>query len=102
MEHGTITPFIFSVTGGAGPKTQMFIKILCDKITRENNKSYPCVVNFIKCKLAFLIRKLVLLFVRCTRVTKKMNNECSESDNEYGCFVSKINFLNGSSFLAVT
>ena len=92
VEHGTFAPLIFSVTGGAGPETQVLIKILCDKITRKNNQSYPCVVNFIKCKLAFLIRKLVLLCVRGTRVTKKMNNECSESDYEYGCFVSKIGF----------
>ena len=94
VEHGTFAPLIFSVTGGAGPETKVFINILCDKITCKNNQSYPCAVNFIKCKLAFLIRKLVLLCVRGTRVTKKMNNECSESDYnyEYGCFVSKIGF----------
>ena len=45
VEHGTFAPLIFSVTGGAGPETQVFIKILCDKITRKNNQSYPCVVN---------------------------------------------------------
>ena len=50
------------------------------------------IVNCNKCKLANLIRKLVLLCVQGTRVTKTMNNECSESDSEYGCFVSKIGF----------
>ena len=33
---------IFSVTGGVGLETQVFIKILCDKITRKTDQSYPC------------------------------------------------------------
>ena len=93
VEHGTFAPLIFSVTGGVGPETQLFFEILCDKITRKNSQSYPCVVNFIKCRLAFIIRKLVLLCVRGTRASKKKDTESHcESDYEFGCFASKINY----------
>ena len=90
VERGTFAPLIFSVTGGTGQEARTFLRLLCEKISYKNRQDYSCVSNFIKCKLSFLIRKLVLLCVRGTRVSKKGDNELLENDFEFGCFESKL------------
>ena len=91
VELGTFCPLIFSVTGGSGLETKTFMKILCNRIASKSAQEYSCVMNFMKCKIAFLIRRLVLLCVRGSRFTpKNKDNENCESDFEYACFVSKL------------
>ncbi len=82
-------PLVFSVTGGAAPEARTFLKILCDRIASKNGQEYASVVNFIKCKIGFVIRKLILLCIRGSRSAKKMDTS-PETDFEYGCFVSKL------------
>ena len=82
---------IFSVTGGAGPEAKIFLKILCDKIASKTGQDYANVVNFLKCKIAFLLRKLVLICIRGSRTFKKTDLFANhENDFDYGCFVSKL------------
>ena len=91
VEDGTFAPLIFSVTGGAGPEARIFLKILCDKIASKTGQEYSNVSNFLKCKISFLLRKLVLLCIRGSRTFKKTDLfENHESDFDYGCFVSKL------------
>ena len=64
--------------------------MLCDKIAAKTGQDYSSVTNFFKCKLSFLIRKLVLLCIRGSRTIKKTDLSEHETDFEYGCFVSKL------------
>ena len=43
-----------------------------------------------KCKLSFLIRKLVLLCIRGTRSSANTVDKSCKSDFEFACFVSKL------------
>ena len=90
VEQGTFAPLIFSVTGGMGPEALFFTRLLCDKIAHKTKQEYSCVTNFFKCKLSFLIRKLVLLCIRGSRKIKQTESNISESDFEFGCFASKL------------
>ena len=44
--HGTFTPLIFPVTGGAGPQAQLFHKHLALKISTKTGKLVYC-YNFV-------------------------------------------------------
>jgi len=94
VEHGSFTPLIFSVTGGMGVQAKTFAKILCDKIAYKKRQEYSDVMSMFRCKLSFLIQKMVLLCIRGSRSknNKNSNIELSNIDDfEYGCFESKLN-----------
>ena len=67
VEHGAFTPLVFSVTGGEDTETSTFLHHLASKIALKKDERYEDVVNFIKCKLPFLILRSGLPFVRGTR-----------------------------------
>ena len=50
-------PSFFSVTGRMGPEA-LCTRLLRDKIAHK--QEYSCVTNFFKCKLSFLIYKLIM------------------------------------------
>ena len=52
-------PSFFSVTGRMGPEA-LCTRLLRDKIAHKNKQEYSCVTNFFKCKLSFLICKLIM------------------------------------------
>ena len=91
VEHGTFCPLVFSVTGGAGPEAKTFLRLLCNKIAKNSSSEYVNIMSFLKCKLSFLMRRLVLLCIRGSRLNMKNNSSTSyESDFDFGCFVSKL------------
>ena len=92
VEHGSFVPLIFSVTGGMGKRAQNFSKLLCDKISFKTRQRYSDVVNSYRCRLSFLIGKMVLLCIRGSRKTRcnKIESNIDENDFEYGCFESKL------------
>ena len=87
VEHGSFCPLVYSVTGGSGPEAKTFLDYCVKNKTQQN---YSDVVNFLRCKLSFLIRKLVLLCIRGTRSSANTVDKSCESDVEFACFVSKL------------
>ena len=76
------------------PQAKTFAKILCNKIAYKKRQEYNDVMNMFRCKLSFLIQKMVLLCIRGSRSLNNKNNdiELSNTDDfEYGCFESKLN-----------
>ena len=63
VEHGTFTLLVFSVTDGEGIKTSTF-RHLASKMAFKKDERYEDVVNFIKCKLSFLILRSALTCIR--------------------------------------
>ena len=97
VEHGSFVPLIFSVTGGMGSQARTFSKLLCNKISYKKRQNYNDIVSFYRCKLSFLIRRLILLLY-CIRGSRCMSNnknneiELSNIDDfEYSCFESRLN-----------
>ena len=77
-----------------GKRAQNFSKLLCDKISFKTRQRYTDVVNSYRCRLSFLIGKMVLLCIRGSRKTRcnKIESNIDENDFEYGCFESKLWF----------
>jgi hypothetical protein len=94
VEHGSFTPLIFSVSGGMGTQAKTFAKMLCNKIAYKKRQEYSDVMNMFRCKLSFLIQKMVLLCIRGSRSLNNKNNNIELSSNiddfEYGCFESRL------------
>ena len=55
VEHGTMTPLIFTVNGSMGPECAQFHRCLADKISEKTGQSYSDVINYMRCKLSFII-----------------------------------------------
>ena len=88
VEHGTFVPLIFSTSGGMGGQAETFVKLLCNKISTKNNLKYDEVINVFRCRLSFIIRRLVLLCIRGTsKAAPKIENDL---DDGFVCFASKL------------
>ena len=58
------------------------------KFEKKNNLKYDEVINVFRCRLSFIIRRLVLLCIRDTRkAAPKIENDL---DDEFVCFASKL------------
>ena len=71
VEHGTLTPLVFSLTGGEGLGSSMFHKHIAQKIANKTEEKYEKVQTLIRCKLSFLILRSVLLCIRGSRSISK-------------------------------
>ena len=91
VEHGTFTPLIYSINGGMGPEAMRYCKLLCDKISYKKKQKYTDVMNFYRCKLSFLIKRLALLCIRGSR-TVNINKitDINDDDFEFVCFEAKL------------
>ena len=81
VEHGTFTPLVFSVTGGAGPEAHVLHKHIADKIASKTGERYGKVVAWIRCKLSFLILRACLTCLRGSRSHPVRQNENSVPDD---------------------
>ena len=91
IEHGTFTPLIFSIAGGMGREASIYHRALANKISLKTGDKYCNVVNFIRCKLSFIIQKLALL---CLRGSRSLKSNISEvpSDYDFTCLESRLKF----------
>ena len=49
------------MTGGVGPQAKTFDKLLCNKLLYKKRQKYSNIIHYHRCKLSFLIRKMILL-----------------------------------------
>ena len=67
VQHGTLTPLIFSANGCMGPECTTYHKSLADKIVQKSGERYADVINIIRCKLSFIILRAAILCIRGSR-----------------------------------
>ena len=91
VEHGSFTPLIYSIGGGIGHEATYYHKLLASKISNKTGDKYCNVVNFIRCKLSFLIVKMALLCIRGSRSFKKGISTVPD-DFYYYCLESRLKF----------
>ena len=83
IEHGTFLLHLCSqLTEGLGQNARCFINIWLIKLLQKNGDRYERVLNWIRCKLSFLVLKASLLCLRGSRIVK--NNKLSEAVDDFG------------------
>ena len=67
IEHGTLSPLIFTPYGGTSRETEHVIKTLCSKIALKRKLPYSQTMNWFRLKISFILMKSAILCVRETR-----------------------------------
>ena len=63
MEHGTLTPLVFSLKVSEGPEASMLHKHIAQKISAKTEENYYRVLSLIRCKLSLLSLRSILIYV---------------------------------------
>ena len=67
VEGEVFTPLVFSTTGGMGREATTFYKRLADLLAQKQQKPYPVVINWLRCKLSFAAVRSSIMCIRGTR-----------------------------------
>ena len=68
VEHGSITPLVFSTCGGMAQEASVVAKKLADALAMKRSKSYSRVVIWIRCCLAFSLARSAS-YPLCARIS---------------------------------
>ena len=71
VEHGTLTPLVFTCTGGAGPSGTYFIKRLASKISDHRDMPYSQAVGWLRCRVSFALLRSAIVCLRGSRGKKQ-------------------------------
>ena len=71
IEHGTLTPLIFTTTGAMSRDCLKYHKSLAEKISEKKGDRYEEVMRYIRTKISFLAVKATLLCLRGSRSIRK-------------------------------
>ena len=82
IEQATFTPLVFTVFGGQSVECAVFHKNLADKISNKTGEEYSKILNFIRCKLSYLILRSALLCLRGSRCPS--NKALTNVNEDYG------------------
>ncbi len=74
VEHGTLTPLVFTTSGAMGHECLKFHQSLADKISAKTGERYDEVMQCIRMKISFLAMRGTLLCLRGSRSYKQANN----------------------------
>ena len=70
-----------------GTQAKTFEKLLCNKLAYKKRQKYSEIINYYRCKLSFLIRKMILLCIIGSRKASINTNELSNIDDiEFNSF----------------
>ena len=67
VEHGSLTPIIFSTTGGAGPEADRHHKRIAQQIAMKRKEEYSHVIQYIRTRLRFNLLRSILVAIRGER-----------------------------------
>ena len=71
MERATLTPLIFSTTGGWGKEATLFHKHLARLLAEKRGESYNITISFIRKRLRFTLLRTILESLRGSRELKR-------------------------------
>ena len=71
VERGSLTPLIFSTTGGWGKEASKFHKQLANLLAEKRNERYSSVMAFIRRRLRFSLLRTTLEALRGSRTLKR-------------------------------
>ena len=70
VEHAIFTPLVMSATGGMGRAGTTFYRRLASMISEKRNTKYIQTLNWINCKLSFVLLSTAIMSVRGARFTR--------------------------------
>ena len=71
VEHGTLTPLVFTCMRGAGSSGTHFIKRLVSKISDRRDMSYSQAVRWLRCRVSFALLRSAIICLRGSRGKKQ-------------------------------
>ena len=77
VEHGSLTPLVFTTSGVMSYECEKFHKTLAEKLSEKKGEKYQDIMRYLRVKLSFLSVRSTLLCLRGSRSTFK-NIEHSE------------------------
>jgi hypothetical protein len=77
IEHGSLTPLIFTTSGVMGHECEKYHKSLSEKLSEKKGEKYQDVMRYLRVKLSYLSVRSTLLCLRGSRSTFK-NYESGE------------------------
>ncbi len=80
IEHGSLTPLVFSACGGMGKEASVIVKRLAGDLATKRNESYSQVVGWMRCSLAFSLARSAIRCVRGSRSTRRRDIRQSPMD----------------------
>ena len=73
IEHATLTPSVFTCTGGAGPAATQCLKRLGSQIADKHQMAYSQAMGWLRCRLSFALLRSSILCLRGARARVKQN-----------------------------
>ncbi len=67
IEHGSLSPLVFSTSGGMGPTAQVVYKRIASMISEKHDKTYSKTLHWIRCKLNFSLLRSAIMCIRGAR-----------------------------------
>ena len=71
MEHGSLTPLIFSSCGGMGPEAKIAINRIADALAAKRKECYSKVICWMRCCLAFSLARSAIRCIRGSRSVRR-------------------------------
>ena len=79
IEHGSFTPLVMSAYGGCSRETEIFIKMLAEKLSTKKDIIVCKIINWIRTKISFAIVRSAIL---CLRGSRNLHHKISIADSE--------------------
>ena len=70
VEHATLTPLVFSATGGLGSQANTFYKRLASLLSEKWDFSYSSTLCWLRCRLAFSLLRSAIQSIRGARSSR--------------------------------
>ena len=67
VEHGSFTPLVMSLTGGAGPAATVCLKRLASLLSEKWEQPYSSTLAWLRCKLSFALLRSSIQCIRGAR-----------------------------------
>ena len=67
VEHGSLTPLVFSACGGMGPSAKVTYSLIAAKLSEKRGLQYHTTINWIRCVLGFSLTKSAIRCIRGSR-----------------------------------
>jgi hypothetical protein len=83
VEHGSLTPLVFTTAGVMGYECSRYHKALAEKLSEKKGERYQDIMRYLRVKLSFLAMKSTLLCLRGSRSTFKNIEHSDDFDFAY-------------------
>ena len=78
VEHGSLTPLVFTTSGVMSHECTKYHKALAEKLSEKKDERYDIIMRYLRVKISFLALKATLL---CLRGSRKINQNFEHGED---------------------